>query len=1181
MSIVGEELKDEIREQIKARQTLHGSGKSTLRNSNQLKVLNTQNSWIKLASGVTITPEKANELGYPNLSGEELAKKYILFNGTSTFSENGESLAQKGNFLPGTYTRGEFGIVPMPGIENLTVKTLNRGSLKKATLKLKVHDRKQFEVIEVLYLRLGYTVLVEWGNNIYTKTGTDLQTIGNTIIENDFFSDKEGGLSKGKTHFEGLNAIDTQRLKHNGNYDGFFAKISNFEWVFNDDGSYDITLTLISLGDVIESLKSNISISPQFIKFQDYTDTSSTGPTKEQKEGRSKSQLHALLWVWEYLNSDNTRKEYTEKQIVRNNAGQAEGYLMHKGGKELDATQYSVWHRCWYTYGKDEKMDSNKRTPDVTNKIHNLKKADGNGYPVSTTGIYTYSAQDMYGPQYIKDRDLEMQAWIAYVGKYIKKWDDWETEAEEDLNSNWDSVKSFISVNSTTSINPLIGAPLSHQDGFRTTHKGKPFCYIRFGALLEYIKQKLIPKIKSERGIPFIKNDGVPLFDIQTDASLNGTIMYTVPNQQSNDLKKCLIRQKYTWPLDITDSDGVTHKKGNYYTMFNELAPFRTLDVDISGMGEEKKNYQHANIALPLNIYLNFDFVREVLDSNTDKDGNVSIFSLIKGLCDGINVSLGGINNLEPIISETKNKLHIVDTTPIPGRIKNKGRYKLNLFGYNNDTSNFVRKLNIKTAITPEYATMITVGATAGGNIKGTDATSFAKWNNGIIDKFKPELEAGDEESSKSFPADPVVVYTEKILKDWTASRYNASDNKPFSSKLWDQGVDQDKIDQNRSIITEFLKYSIARKNQLSPGGSSVSGGIGFIPFKISLTLDGISGVKIYNVLHIDSSFLPKVYGDSLDFIVTGISHKISNNDWETDLEVTVMPKSDLKTGVIENYDYLFNEEANAALEAAAASSSAGNNKAPNQQPVPPTRNPEKAKGTTGTIGNTNDKSNLSPGALTSNEINKIIKDSGGKTSLRKRIVGIAASYVGQSELPGNNQGWHDQRFEDKLKTPNVTDKGWGWYAPEPWCAWFVSRVMYEAHVVGNSILGPGDDKSKSIWKNRYKEGANIKPFSAGVLATETYFKNTLKRDVRRAKAIKNPDLIQPGDIVYYNASHIGIVVKINKDSKGKLKSLDIVNGNTKQNAKNDNELRDGGTTALARNYSINKIRGFSRLFES
>jgi hypothetical protein len=56
--------------------------------------------------------------------------------------------------------------------------------------------------------------------------------------------------------------------------------------------------------------------------------------------------------------------------------------------------------------------------------------------------------------------------------------------------------------------------------------------------------------------------------------------------------------------------------------------------------------------------------------------------------------------------------------------------------------------------------------------------------------------------------------------------------------------------------------------------------------------MDGLSGIKIYNKLNIDTRFLPKAYGDNLDLIVTGVSHKLSNNDWETDIEATVIPKT-------------------------------------------------------------------------------------------------------------------------------------------------------------------------------------------------------------------------------------------------------------------------------------------------
>ncbi len=67
---------------------------------------------------------------------------------------------------------------------------------------------------------------------------------------------------------------------------------------------------------------------------------------------------------------------------------------------------------------------------------------------------------------------------------------------------------------------------------------------------------------------------------------------------------------------------------------------------------------------------------------------------------------------------------------------------------------------------------------------------------------------------------------------------------------------------------------------------------VGFIPFKLGLTLDGISGIKIYNVLRINTEFLPKAYGKTVDLIVTGVSHRLDNNDWETSIESTVMPKT-------------------------------------------------------------------------------------------------------------------------------------------------------------------------------------------------------------------------------------------------------------------------------------------------
>jgi hypothetical protein len=104
-------------------------------------------------------------------------------------------------------------------------------------------------------------------------------------------------------------------------------------------------------------------------------------------------------------------------------------------------------------------------------------------------------------------------------------------------------------------------------------------------------------------------------------------------------------------------------------------------------------------------------------------------------------------------------------------------------------------------------------------------------------------------------------------------------------------------IGENLEVATEYFKSVMASSNMgkdSKTGKRKKSGGsIGFIPFNIGFTMDGLSGIKIYNELVFDTSFLPYGYNTTLDFIVTGIDHKLKNGDWETDVKVTLIPKTD------------------------------------------------------------------------------------------------------------------------------------------------------------------------------------------------------------------------------------------------------------------------------------------------
>jgi hypothetical protein len=227
--------------------------------------------------------------------------------------------------------------------------------------------------------------------------------------------------------------------------------------------------------------------------------------------------------------------------------------------------------------------------------------------------------------------------------------------------------------------------------------------------------------------------------------------MYSLPNQISLDPRVCIVKN-----LNF-------ESKGGTVAVFKYLYIFKEVDNGKS---------TNDNAAYPLNIYLNFEFIKECLKA--DEKGNVSVYELISNICTGLNKALGGINNLEPIIDEEKNILRIIDTTPIPGyTAQGVGSYKLQIYGYdktgNDYISNFVRKVDLKTAITPEYATMITVGATAGGYIKGTEATAFSKWNTGLTDRFKETFipatsTIATEEENKDEPA---KVYNEEFIDSW------------------------------------------------------------------------------------------------------------------------------------------------------------------------------------------------------------------------------------------------------------------------------------------------------------------------------------------------------------------------------------------------------------------------------
>lgn len=810
-NIVGEPFAKYVNEQIKQRQSFHGSGFGSSRDPKHIQYLNSKLSWVKMASSVFVTDQEAEpEVGkdliqgrerlkklglspIENFTGQGLARKSVLFNGLSEFNtkkyteksqeydeergapftkevektkEKFSKFLQRSGISTSTevwnslsaYGLGgtDFGLQPMPGITGIEISHLNRGSIRKATVTLKAYNTAQFYILETLYLRLGYTMLLEWGNSHYIENNIkrnsegdiisrpgDVLQLGNTLIEDFWFTDEYAEKS---SHRSVLKRIEKYRERYDGNYDGFFGRVSNFNWQFNPDSSYDITIELMSLGDVIESLKVNT----------------------------------------------------LSKPISTNN---------------------------------NEEVDNNENNSTILNYLtdrrKNIKKLKGN--------------KDFFQP---KDDRVFFLRWFE----------------------GFDEKYNF---------------------------------YIRFGRFLKLLKENVLSELKNE-------NTKFPFIDIDFDTESN--VMPIYPNQFSLDSRVCVIRSGYFDP---------------------SLKAAPPWFFDLEKFFDFSDNPAHGKI---MNIYLNFDLIEKTIKSNTDSEGNLSLFTLLQSICKEVNKALGSINQLEPIVDEDRNTLLIIDQNSLPQKERDKLRKDIlkkedieeeqesvpfELYGYNtkDSTSNFVKNFSFKTEIGPDLSTIISIGATAQGTVVGEDATAFSNWNSGLRDRFQQEIEepkeldllGGNSQKSESTKKDSdsyqsfstgdkfdALIYAKQQEYQQTQAQY--SEFQKYIMRAWGGRIygsnwaNPQYFKADNNFINTGLKlfthdYFEKTKQRKLPTSS-----LGFIPVKLSLEIDGISGVKIYQSLKINTKFLPGNYPQVLEFLITKVNHTLRDNQWTTQIETISQP---------------------------------------------------------------------------------------------------------------------------------------------------------------------------------------------------------------------------------------------------------------------------------------------------
>jgi len=267
--ILGLPFDDYVKKQIEVRQTKLSK---TQKAPEDLVVFNSNTSWVRLSSAVKVEPGRAKtladklEINVNLIQENALARNLVLWGGISSFSTGSDGAILdplKGgigygiNNAYGFLSNSAQGLQPLPGIENISCNYKNNGSLKQAQVKLKCFTRSQFEALEAIYLRLGYTVVLEWGNTAFFDNSNQSILMSKHSIPDILFG-KSGNVAPETIQSK----LENNKISTGGNYDGMLAKVSNFSWNIQEDLSYAITLDLISVGDIIDSLKANIGGTP-------------------------------------------------------------------------------------------------------------------------------------------------------------------------------------------------------------------------------------------------------------------------------------------------------------------------------------------------------------------------------------------------------------------------------------------------------------------------------------------------------------------------------------------------------------------------------------------------------------------------------------------------------------------------------------------------------------------------------------------------------------------------------------------------------------------------------------------------------------------------------------------------------------------------------------------------------
>lgn len=917
MSIFKDTFKQEIQDQLKARQEAIFE-----RTPDAIQYFNARNSWIRMSSAV-------------NVNGtNELAKKYILQGGTlyenQTQLRSGVLTQNAAYSLtsPGGGTN-RLGLRPMPGITGIDIKSLSAyGSLREVEVKFNAWDIKQLEDLELLYMRPGYTSLIEWGWAPYLGNDKKLKNNIN-------FYDIINKAPNKEQIFKDI--YDTAVKTYGGNYDAMFGYVKNYSWSAREDGGYDCTTTIVSVGEVLESLKVN------YTPFNNLDNIAKTGLIAPRAEGVTISDLPDLKKIY---SKNILAGLFYELYTI--------GMIKMPGTKDI---------------GKNHVITDQVRGStvyyDLFKKTINIAGGEGES---SSNGKIGASDEQIY---------ITLESLCNVINSYV-------TFVDSNSKSSFVSCsvldREYVTNNNTS--NPLTG------DGYLLclAHPlqlsvDPTVCIIKNPVWANGFKvnpDTIIPDAATSANLITFPNS--KLSDVQIDSVLDQLYYISIPTktisnkqavvdylkkitQQDPDTVKALTKRHYeklkdpnykvNKPsyVDLINAAGVEENGnidstklnkslaasgvGSQASLFNFLQTSRLTNLSGAQITEalgtaavftksdpvatqqaelnkEKKAletvqnkaitslqyiknptrpyfYQdkwETELGIIGNIYVNLNFLfRLALDNNlesldTKEKKDINLYNFLKSVLSEIASSTGNVNNFDLFVDPVDSKIYIIDINYVDSKPRSKvyeDAFQLEM----HNTKSTVRSYKLESQIFPDQSNTVAIGAQVGGGAMATDNNTMLDFNRGLEDRIIPKKI--DPTTDPNQPDAEKIISQAQNVTSALKSLYEFFGDQEYGI-FTDADFDTDKASDYKNSLKDLINFfkNLTKSNIKNRG---------IIPTKLSITMDGIGGLVIGHIFKIPDELLPKGYkggalGSKLGHIVTSIGHSVNNTgDWTTNID--------------------------------------------------------------------------------------------------------------------------------------------------------------------------------------------------------------------------------------------------------------------------------------------------------